>query len=98
MPVDLSLVLYRDFSLYTNYGFLKWKMIRGNGFMEISSFIFVFPKFGGRIYTNFPVFPMNYVSVYHGVCKVRKITKFPILLLVKSCHPSVDTLKQISNG
>ena len=44
MPVDLPLVLYRDLLLYTVYGFLKWKMIRGNGFIEISCFIFVFPK------------------------------------------------------
>ena len=37
------------------YGFLKWKMIRGNGFSAISCFIFVSPKIGGCIYTNFPV-------------------------------------------
>ena len=27
-----------------------------NGFTVISCFIFVFPKIGGRIYTNVPVF------------------------------------------
>ena len=31
-------------------------MIRGNGFTEISCFIFLSPKIGARIYTNFPVF------------------------------------------
>ena len=33
----------------------------------------------------------------HCACKIRKITKFPVLLLVRSCLPPVDTLKQISN-
>ena len=49
-------VLYIDLLFYAVYGFLKWKMIRGNGFMAIFCFIFVSPKFGGRIYSNFPVF------------------------------------------
>ena len=49
-------VLYRDLLFYTVCGFLKWKMIRGNGFMVISCFIFVSQKFGVRIYSNFPVF------------------------------------------
>ena len=49
MPVDLPLVLYKDLLLYTVYGFLKWKLIRGNGFMVISCFIFVSPKFGGSV-------------------------------------------------
>ena len=33
----------------------------------------------------------------HWVCKVRKKLEFPTLLLVKSCLPPVDTLKQISH-
>ena len=49
-------VLYSDLLFYSVYGFLKWKMIRGNGFTAISCFIFVSPKIGGRIYTNFSVF------------------------------------------
>ena len=48
-------VLFRDFLFYAVYGFLKWKMMQNNEFMAISCFIFVFPRFGGRIYTNFPV-------------------------------------------
>ena len=37
--------------------------------------------------------PKNFVIV----CKIRKKLEFPTLLLVKSCLPPVDTLKQISN-
>ena len=48
--------VYRDLLLYAICGFLKWKMIRVNGFKAISCFIFVSPKFGGCIYTNFTVF------------------------------------------
>ena len=48
--------LYRYFLFYAVYGFLKWKMIGGNGFTAIFCFTFVSPKFSGRIYTNFPVF------------------------------------------
>ena len=33
----------------------------------------------------------------HWVCKIRKKLEFPTLLLVKSCLPPVDILKQISN-
>ena len=47
---------------------------------------------------------MNYLSnrrlakvTSHWVCKTRKVTKFPPLLLAESCFPPVDTLKQISN-
>ena len=47
---------------------------------------------------------MNYLSnrrlakvKSHSVCEIRKIMEFPTLLLVKSCFPPVDTLKQISN-
>ena len=49
-------VLYRDLLFYSVYGFLKWKMIRGNGFTATFCFISVSPKFGGRVYTNFSVF------------------------------------------
>ena len=49
-------VLYRDLLFYSVYGFLKWKMMRGNGFTAISYFVFVSRKIGGRIYTKFPVF------------------------------------------
>ena len=31
------------------------------------------------------------------VCKIRKKLEFPTLLLVKSCLPPVDILKQILN-
>ena len=54
--IDIFRVLYRDLLFYAVYGFLKWEMIRCNGFTTISYFIFVFTKFGGRIYTNFLVF------------------------------------------
>ena len=47
---------------------------------------------------------MNYLSnrrlakvTLHSVREIRKIAEFPALLLVKSCFPPVDTLKQISN-
>ena len=33
----------------------------------------------------------------HWVCKIRKVTKLPPLLLIESCFPPVDTLKQVSN-
>ena len=46
---------------------------------------------------------MNYVSnlrvaevTSHWVCEIRKITEFPVLFLVKSSFPPVDTLKQMS--
>ena len=41
MSVHLALALYRDLLLFTVYGFLKWEMIWGNGFMAISCFILV---------------------------------------------------------
>ena len=44
-------MLHRDLLFY---GFLKWKMTRGNGFMACS--ILCPKKFGGHIYTYFPVF------------------------------------------
>ena len=79
-------------------------MIRGNGFTAISCFIFMSPKFGGCIYKLSSVPWMNYFSNWrlakftsHLVCEIRKITEFPELLLVESCLPPVDTLKQISN-
>ena len=47
---------------------------------------------------------MNYLSnvrlaklASYSVYEIRKITEFPALLLVKSCLPPVDILKQISN-
>ena len=47
---------------------------------------------------------MNYLSnrrsvkvTSHSMYEIRKITEFPVLLLVKSCLPPVDTLEQISN-
>ena len=52
----LQRVLYRDLLFYTIYAFVKWKIIRGNGFAAISCFMFVSPKFDGRIYTNVPMF------------------------------------------
>ena len=71
MPVDLPLVLYRDLLLYTVYGFLKWKMVQGNGFMAISWFISVSPKFGGCIYTNFPVFLGWIIWVIEGLLRLH---------------------------
>ena len=48
---------YRDLLFYRVYGFLKWKMIRGNGFTAISCFIFV------RIYKKLSSVPrMNDLS------------------------------------
>ena len=37
------------------------------------------------------------LCVPKNVRKIRKKLEFPTLLLVKSCLPPVDTLKQISN-
>ena len=37
-------VLYRDPLFYAVYAFVKWEMIRGNGFMATYSFIFVSPN------------------------------------------------------
>ena len=78
-------------------------MIRGNGFMAISYFIFMSPKIGGGIYTNFSVFIEWIIWVIEGsqrlarVWEIRKMTEFPELPLVKSCLPPVDTLKEIPN-
>ena len=52
--IDLPLVFCRGLLLYTVYGFLKWKIIRGNGLL--SRFIFLSSKISRRICTNFPVF------------------------------------------
>ena len=49
-------MLYKDLLFYAVYGFLKWKMIRGDRFTAISCFNFLSQKFTGRIYTNFAVF------------------------------------------
>ena len=97
-------VRYRDLLLYGVYGFLKWKMIRGNGFRAISCLIFVLPKFGGRIYTNLGVPWMNYLSNQRlakvaspWVCEITNIMELSALLLVKSCLPPVDTYKYQTN-
>ena len=81
-------MLYRDLLFYSVYGFLKWKMIRGNGFTAVSRFIFVSPKIGGRIYSNFPVFLEWNIWVIEGLQRFillnvwnKKITGFSALLL-----------------
>ena len=60
-------MLYGGLLFYWDYGFLKWKMIRDNGFKAISCFIFVSPEIGGRIYTNFPVFLEWNICVIKGM-------------------------------
>ena len=64
------IVLYRSLLFCAVYGFLKWKMIRDNGFTAISCFISVSPKFGGRIYTNFPVFLDWIIWVIEGLLRL----------------------------
>ena len=98
------IVLYGDLLFYSVYSFLKWKMIKGYGFTAISCFIFVPKNWWLHLYKLFIVYWLNYLSnrrlvkvTSHSVWEIRKITEFLALLLVKSCLPPVDTLKEISN-
>ena len=92
MSVHLALALYRDLLLFTVYGFLKWEMIWGNGFMASPALFW-----WSHLYKLFSVPWKNYLSnrrlakvIYNWVCKMRKITEFPTLFLVKSWLPQVD--------
>ena len=92
MSVDLPLALYRDLLLYIVYGFLKWEMIWGNGFMASPALFW-----WSHLYKLFSVPWKNYLSnrrlakvISHWVCKMRKIIEFPTLFLVKSWLPPVD--------
>ena len=75
VPADLPLVLYRDLLLYVVYGFLKWKIVQGNGFMTISCCTFAFPKFGGYIFANFQVFLRWIIWVIESMLRLH-LTKF----------------------
>ena len=62
------IVLHRDLLLY---GFLKWKITRGNGFMAVSCSILCPKKINGRIYTSFPVFLGRITWLFEGLLRLH---------------------------
>ena len=98
-------MFYGIFLFYAVYRFLKWKMLRSNGFRRIIFFIFLSPKFVGRVFTNFPVFHKlivwvneGFLSLHLADCvKNQKERNSQYCFFVKPILHPVNTLEQIPN-
>ena len=98
--IEILEMLCRYILFYAVYGFLKLKMILDNRFMANSCFIFESSKFGGRIYTKFPVFLEWIIWVNEGLLLRLHLTQsvkkgFPLLLLPSSSRHIRTDIKRI---